>query len=260
MDVRQFRKKLLPGSFGVAARRRWRDLALARIGVERSYKPKALIQSPELRLRSVLKFLVASELETNRNFCFLQVGAYDGVGDDDLREPIFRHHLRGVLVEPQPAAFARLERTYADQPQVTLLNAAIAEKQCTRTLFCPRHGDASVASFDRRHLVRHGIRPDDIVGRAVRCHTVESALAVAGLGRVDLLQTDAEGYDYHILRAVNYERLSPVFVRFEFRHMTSRQVDEVIQLLASHDYRFLIEEKDIIAYRPRAMSSTAVAA
>jgi FkbM family methyltransferase len=260
MDFRAFRKNLVPRRFRLEARRRLRDVALSTIGLERSYKPTAIIKHPELKVRSVLQFLVASELATNREFRFLQIGAYDGVGDDDLREPIVRHQLRGVLVEPQPAAFARLERTYSQQPQVTLLNAAIAEKEGTRTLFCPRHGDASVASFDRRHLVRHGIRPDEIVGRAVRCHTVESALAVAGLSHVDLLQTDAEGYDYQILRSVDYRRLAPIFVRFEFRHMRGRQINEIIGLLAGHGYRFFTEEKDIIAYRPRAMSATAVAA
>ena len=61
-----------------------------------------------------------------RSPTFLQIGAFDGVGDDDLRELIWRHRLRGVLVEPQPAAFARLKETYAEQPDVTLLQAAIA--------------------------------------------------------------------------------------------------------------------------------------
>jgi FkbM family methyltransferase len=230
------------------------------MGLARSYRPKSLVGRNNRQLPSVLKFLVSHEVAANPDFTFLQIGAFDGAVNDDLRESIVRHRLRGVLVEPQPAAFARLTKTYADQPQVTLLNAAIADQPGTRTLYCPSVGDSTVASFDRQHLIRHGIRPDDIVGRAVSCHTVASALATSGLTRVDLLQTDAEGYDYHILRAVDFTQLQPTIVRFEYRHLSSQQVDELVEMLADGGYRFVTEERDIIAYRPRIEAAAVLAA
>lgn len=260
MNFRAIRKKLTPGGFDLAARRRWRDLTLWRMGLARSYQPRVFVRRPDLRLPSVLKFLIASELRENADFTFLQIGAFDGVGNDDLREPVFRHRLRGILVEPQPVAFARLQETYADQSQVTLLNTAIADAEGTQTLYCPREGAATVASFDRRHLIRHGIDPGDIVGRDVPCQTVRSALAAGGLDRVDLLQTDAEGYDYHILRSVDFAELEPVIVRFEYRHMSGREVDEIVERLAGCGYRFITEERDITAHRPRNSGAMAAAA
>lgn len=220
---------------------------LRKLGLERCFTPPVLIREPQLKVRSALRYVVADALLRNPSFTFLQIGAYDGVGDDDLRELIFEHRLRGVLVEPQPAAFAGLCQTYRDQPQLTLLQAAVAERAETRNLYC-RRGEASMAaSFERAHLRKHGIPDDDIIATPVPCHTVESALAAAGLRHVDLIQIDAEGYDWQILRSIDFTRLRPAILRFEYRHMGDRDADICLAHLAGHGYRFLTDERDIIA-------------
>jgi FkbM family methyltransferase len=203
---------------------------------------------PELVVRSILPFIVAHELARNPNLTFLQIGAFDGEGDDDLRELIVKHRLRGLLVEPQPAAFARLQQTYRDQPQVALLQAAIAEREGGRDLFCQRGKSSMAASFDRTHLRRHGIADDEIVAHRVTCHTVTSALRAASLDQADLIQIDAEGYDWPIIRSINFHTTRPSILRFEYRNMLSRDADACLEFLASHGYRFVIEPRDIIAH------------
>lgn len=248
MNSREFRRRWTPAWLRTNARRRWRDVLFRRLGIQRCYVPPLLTHRPDLLVRSWLPFVVAHELMQNPELTFLQIGAFDGVADDDLRDLITMYRLRGVLVEPQPAAFARLERTYRDQPQVTLLQAAIAEREGTRELYC-RRGEASMAaSFDRDHLLRHGIPEDEIVAQPVACQTVESALRAAGLNHVDLLQIDAEGYDWPIIRSIDFAALRPAVVRFEYRHMRPRDADACLEFLAAHGYRFLIEPRDIIAH------------
>jgi FkbM family methyltransferase len=207
-----------------------------------------------LAVRSCLPFVVANELLRNPRLTFLQIGAFDGIGDDDLREIVVAHKLRGVLVEPQPAAFERLKNTYRNQPNITLLEAAIAEEAGVRDLYCKR-GEASMsASFDRSHLLRHDVADAEIVSQRVLCHTVESALQAAGLSQVDLIQIDAEGYDWPIIRSINFERLKPRILRFEYRIMPPRDADTCLDFLASHGYRFIVETRDIIAYQAAELS------
>ena len=252
MTFRQIRRKLTPERLGVDARRRWRDVVYRKLGIARCHVPPLLVRQPQLTIGSPLRYVVAEALLHNPDFTFLQIGAFDGEGDDDLRALIVEYGLRGVLVEPQPAAFARLCETYCDQPQVTLLEAAIAERPGTRDFYC-RRGEASMAaSFDRRHLTKHGIADAEIVALPVACHTIDTALAVAGLERVDLIQIDAEGYDYQIIRTINFARVRPAIVRFEYRHMTGREADACLALLAGHGYRFLVEPRDITACRVAA--------
>ena len=170
------------------------------------------------------------------------------------------HKLRGVLIEPQPAAFARLQKTYRDQPQVTLLQAAIAEQEGTRDLYCKRGEASMVASFDREHLRRHNVADREIVTQQVACHTVESALRAAGLSHVDLMQIDAEGYDWPIIRSIDFTRLRPRILRFEYRHMSSADADECLALLAATVIGSSIEKRDIIAHLVGNGDSTVLSA
>jgi FkbM family methyltransferase len=247
MTWRQLRRRLTPDWLRTDARRRRRNVILRRLGVARCHTPPILTREPELFVRSWLPYVVAQLLLENSSPTFLQIGAFDGVGDDDLRDLIQSHRLRGVLVEPQPAAFARLQETYADQPQVVLLQAAIAEREGVRDLYVRNSKTSMAASFDREHLRRHNIPSADISALPVPCHTVASALRLAGLASVDILQIDAEGYDWPIIRSIAFERIRPTIVRFEYRNMPPSDADACLAHLAEHGFRFLLERRDIIA-------------
>jgi FkbM family methyltransferase len=257
-SLREFRRELTPSWLKTNARRRWRNILFRRFGIQRCYTPPIVTREPNLIVRSCLPFVVAHELLKKPRLTFLQIGAYDGVGDDDLRGLVMAHKLEGALLEPQPAAFARLQRTYRNQPNVTLLEAAIAEERGTRELYCKRGEASMAASFDREHLRRHGIADADIVTQEVACHTVISALAEAGFTHVDLIQIDAEGYDWPIIRSINFNELRPRILRFEYRNMPARDADACLALLASHDYRFILEARDIIAYQSAELVATLV--
>ena len=157
--------------------------------------------------------------------------------------------LRGVLVEPQPAAFARLQQTYRDQPQVTLLQAAIAEQEGTARIVLPtrrrrRWRRRSIASIcGDTESPTH-----EIVAQQVACHTVESALAAAKLDRVDLIQIDAEGYDWPIIRSIDFSAIaaSDSAVRIS-QSCSTAMPTPASHFWHSHGYRFFIEPRDIIA-------------
>jgi FkbM family methyltransferase len=258
-NFREWRRRMTPQWLRTDARRRRRNIILRRVGYQRCFTPPILIRDPSLFVRSNLRYVVANELIANPRMTFLQIGAFDGVGEDDLRELVTTHNLRGVLVEPQPAAFARLQQTYRNQRQVTLLQAAIAETEGTRDLYCHRSHASMAASFDRQHLRKHGISDHDIVAQPVSCHTVESALCVGGFANVDLIQIDAEGYDWPIIRSIDFTRIRPRMIRFEYRHMPDADADACLAHLASHGYRFILESNDIIAVRIEMSGTTAKA-
>jgi hypothetical protein len=116
------------------------------------------------------------------------------------------------------------------------------------------------ASFDRGHLRRHNIANDDIGVIRVACHTVAGALRIAGLESIDILQIDAEGYDGQIVMSIDFGRIRPAIVRFEYRNMPPRDADACLTYLADFGYRFLLEPRDIIAVRPREARSAERAA
>ena len=101
------------------------------------------------------------------------------------------------------------------------------------------------ASFDRNHLRKHGISDHDIVVQPVPCHTVESALRLAGLQNVDLIQIDAEGYDWPIIRSMDFTRIKPRMLRFEFRHMSDRDADACLDQQGGSQRVKVILTKDV---------------
>ena len=226
-----------------------RDVFLRKLGVERSYRPPALVRHPEWNFEPLLHLAVAYHLRRRPDFRFLQVGAFDGRANDAIQPLVRQFGLRGIVVEPQAQVLDALQANYADQPQVALVNAAIADTNGTRDFYTTAHGPIQQASFSRTHLIKHGVSPSDIVSARVRCVTIPSLLQEHGMDRCDLIQIDAEGSDYEIVRAVPFDTVKPLVIRFEHAHMTGDECAECLELLVSHGFRFINERRDIIALR-----------
>jgi len=54
---------------------------------------------------------------------------------------------------------------------------------------------------------------------------------------VDLLHTDTEGFDYKILRAIDFAKHDIRVVLFEGEWMTQFELKELIQFLRKYNYR-----------------------
>jgi len=247
--LREFRRRYLSFVPTGDAARAIRARYLRRLGLARARVPTWLVEHPSYRVASVLRYAAADVVARTGELRFLQIGSFDGQADDDLREVIDHYACRGVLVEPQPKAFARLSARYGADARMTLLNAAIDRVSGEREFFMPSDRMSVVASFDRDHLITHGVLARDIVATPVVCLSVDDALAAANLARVDLIQIDAEGYDAEILKSIDLERWQPTILRFEFAHLRRRELDESLARLGSCGYRFVVEEKDLLAIR-----------
>ncbi len=213
----------------------------------RRNKPAVLRARPDWEIASSLEFVATHFARNARDFLVVQVGAFDGDFDDPIAHLIREHGWRALLVEPQPGAFEALRLRYADQPQVLCENAAIADHDGEVTLYA-LHTDATpMASFDRRHLIRHAQRPSDIVERRVPCLTLRSLLDKHGINKVDLLQIDAEGYDAEIVRSIDFGTMRPTIIRYEHANLCESDRGACIELLAAQGYRILLEDSDTMA-------------
>ncbi|WP_218934588.1 FkbM family methyltransferase [Rosistilla ulvae] len=105
------------------------------------------------------------------------------------------------------------------------------------------------ASFDRNHLLKHGAEPAMIYSEIVQCMTFHEMLEKEDFDTVDLLQIDAEGYDYEIIKTIDFNRLAPSILRFEYRPLSNSDLDECLIMLGRHEYRFIVEDLDPIASR-----------
>lgn len=233
--------------------------ALRAAGVELRRKPRQLIRSPA-ELTVSLEFLAAHWVthHAGQIATVVQVGAFDGVANDPLVDSISRYGWRAVLVEPQPAPAEALRRRYAGQENVTVVEAAIADAEGSRTLYSVASAPgvpewtAQWASFDQSHVERHVKRTGhtfQIQEVTVRTLTPQQLLERNGIERLDVLQIDAEGYDLQVLRMFDVPSRLPAIVGYEHAHLTRAERDEALEVLISSGYRAAEVWIDTIAYR-----------
>lgn len=232
--------------------RRVRDLWLHQLGLSRTFDPRILLEKSDARLSCLLELAIAERLLTSTDFFFLQIGAFDGSSFDPMFQAVRKHKLKGILVEPQKAAFARLQANYQDQPQLTLVNAAVSNKNEERILYTARGGQSTVASFDKHHLLKHSVPAAEIEEQLTPCFTVEELLRRAGRSEIDLLQIDAEGADYMILEMIDFQKVRPAIVRYEQLHMSRRERDLAARRLVSQGYQLHADRMDVTALQRAA--------
>ncbi len=166
---------------------------------------------------------------------FVEIGSNDGKQHDHLRPFILTKAWTGIMVEPVPYVFERLQANYAGVQRVALENAAIADRDGPlpfyRLLAPAKHERDrlpawydGIGSFSRAAVLSHVDHIPDIHRRIVReevpCLTFESLCLKHRVRRVDLLVVDTEGYDFEVLRNIDLEQHRPRLVVYEHFHLS----------------------------------------
>ena len=207
--------------------------------------------------------LLAAFAEAHPDPVFVEVGANDGVAHDKLNAMIVGRGWRGVLVEPVPHVFERLQATYRDVPGVALEQAAIGTEDGERPFFHLAESDDeglpdwydAIGSFSRDFVAAHREAIPDIDHRIVSIDvpvlTFDSLCRRHGLDSVDLLLVDAEGHDGRIVRSVDLARRRPRIVIYEHYHLDAAERAACTAHLRAAGYEFFEEAMDTYALDPR---------
>ena len=202
--------------------------------------------------------------------CFVQVGAHDGTQLDPLRIPVLTTEWHGVLVEPVPYVFDRLEERFGGQARLRLVNAAIGPEDGYRPFhYLPESDDTwrwydALGSFRRDVVVSHTGFVPDIEDRVrtmdVPCLTFDSLCRRNGITALDVVQIDTEGYDLDVLEQIDLDGLAPALVMFEHLHLDTGAKGRAAALLRDHGYSIVADGMDAVALAPRARSAPGVEA
>ena len=203
---------------------------------------------------------------------FVQIGANDGVKNDPIHDTARDFPLKGLLVEPQKDVFERLQNNYSHNPKILLENAAIGTQDGTQSLYKVdvntvradklrmRKDYSGVSSFNRESVVSYLayftgkdsiFRKSDryIIEEPVATMTFESLLHKHNISNVDLLIIDTEGFDYEIIRTIDFKKHAPGLIYFEHFHLLSEDRLECWGYLSSLGYKCAVTYKDTIAVR-----------
>jgi FkbM family methyltransferase len=170
-----------------------------------------------------------------------------------------RHNYRGQGVSFENAAIAdadglvpfyyvapAADRDQEDGPVWSDAIGSLSRDEVEKTITDLRQFVANDSGF---HLAGMGAR---IELTDVPSLTFESLCRKHAIGELDLLVIDAEGYDYEIINAIDFERHRPRLLVFESNHFSPEERAHSDAYLAELGYETMYEGFDTWCHDPRA--------
>ncbi len=215
----------------------------------------------------------------HRSAVFVEIGANDGVQYDQLAPFIRSFPWKGVMVEPVPWLFERLRANYRDREGISFENAAIGPVDGTVPFYYVRPVDHRIAdqgptwsdamgSLSRAEVEQtlaaareyaakgSGVDLPDLSSRIdsirVSSLTFDTLCRKHRIERLDLVQIDAEGYDWEIIRGIDFARHRPRLLIFETNHLSGDDRDQAIAHFERLGYETFFEGFDAWCHDPRA--------
>jgi FkbM family methyltransferase len=208
---------------------------------------------------AVLDLVVASRVADGQKPILVQIGANDGVRADPVRHLILGYGLSGLLVEPLPDLFARLQANYAGHPNLEFEQCAIGDYDGQIPLYRVRPDPSlpdwlqGLASLNRNHLTSAKFEFQEfdkyVEEVTVPVLTISSLLRKHSMSDVGLLQIDTEGFDCRIVQSTIRSGLRPAIINYEHNHVHAVELAACKRLLSESGYDFVDVGIDTLAVR-----------
>tara|TARA_X000000950_G_C13886724_1_gene649165 strand:+ start:14 stop:763 length:750 start_codon:yes stop_codon:yes gene_type:complete len=186
----------------------------------------------------------------------LQIGANDGISFDELNYFIKKYKSKSILVEPIQQIFLKLKENYKNFENVIFDNSAIISDEKISYLFkvnekfLDKYGNhiPAISSFDKQHLINHGVKNSHIVKEKVNSLTIKDLISKHSIRNLDLFFVDAEGYDGKIVYdLLTQSDLRPIII-FEYIHIQNNFFRKLINLFISKNFLYFSIGECIISF------------
>lgn len=227
---------------------------------KKSAKTERLIDNLSVKVENIILPLIDKK-KINK---IIQVGANDGKSDDFLFKCINKD-LDAILIEPINDAFLKLKKNYEHNTKVNCLNLAIGVENGIKEIFSvnseyygyyeKKFKKTNVdwinilSSFDKKHLINHGIKKHHIKSNNVNCITFSKLVNDYDYYDVDLLVVDTEGYDVNLINNfIKTLDIKPMII-FEWIHAERNEIDLLLQKLQKINYEFFKLGRDLVCFQ-----------
>ena len=213
----------------------------------------AILRLPRVWYRPTQKDLLRRELKRQltgrRDLFFVQVGSNDGLHNDPIRPFVLKHQdWRGIFIEPVVSLFEQLVINYNHDPRFIFENIAVGTERTKREFYYVSD-DArqmpnvpgwynQLGSFSKEHILKHceGALAPYIISRMIETEPLADLLKRHNVQKLNLLHIDTEGYDYHVLRTLDFSWFHPDVILYEHEHLSHEAKLEMSKLLHVHGY------------------------
>ena len=203
-----------------------------------------------------IKKILQSIFEENKIKELIQIGANDGLSFDELNFFIKKYETKSLLVEPIKENFNLLKKNYKNLDFITFENSAISINEEISYLYkvdsqhMQKYGShiPAIPSFDKKHLINHGVKNQHIVSEKVNSITILDLINKHKFNNLDLLFIDTEGYDGKIVNDFLSTVNSRPIIMFEYIHINNNVYKNLINNLFKKKYLFFPVDENMICY------------
>jgi len=172
---------------------------------------------------------------------FIEVGANNGVDNDPIRDWVKQYKWKGILIEPVKKAFEELKINYAGIDNVYFENVAISNSdEKSAIMYKPK--SSKIASLDKNHAPMRN-KYKEI---KVELKKLNDIVSHYNIDKIDLLNIDAEGYDFEVIKSINIDKCRPVIIHYEHRHLGDKKKD-CENYLTKNEYRLYWNRNNTVA-------------
>ena len=244
--MRNFIKKIIPA-----------NSALFKF-LSKKYKSLFKIWLPPRRsLDSILKQYSA----LHSTVFFIQIGSNDGISNDPIHKYIINNNWNGILVEPVKSLFDKLRSNYDKNSGIlSFENAAISKNDGTAIFYRLRESNNpatpawynQIGSFNKQVLLSHKDSDEFesmILEEEINTISFGSLIKKYTINKVDLVHIDTEGFDYEILKLIDFKKLDVGVVIYEYVHLSITDFVKSLQLMKSNGFKVFASNLDIVCLK-----------
>ena len=181
---------------------------------------------------------------------FVQVGSHDGIMHDPLHTFIKHNKWKGILIEPQKLYFDKLKLYYKKRPNLFFINKAVHPSKKKLTLFKVKNAN------DYSHTGWASVHPERFKNteyehqtetEEVEACTLMEAIESCKITSLDLLQIDTEGFDFEIIKMLDFKKITPLIIHYEHIHLSNKDKKKAGILLNMNEFFSFKSKNDTIA-------------
>ena len=198
------------------------------------------------------------------NFDLVVIGACHGFW---IENDIKKCSNKILLIEPVKYNFDQLKNRFKNYKNIIFENIAIGEKNELIDFFhvlessidkLKKHWSSGIGSFSKEHILKHRTKRFLITEKDIKCikikaMTFNKLIEKYKIEYINKLIIDAEGFDYKIIKSINFKKIFIKEIVFEKKHLNVTQkngngLDKIKDFLLKENYElFDIDIENILA-------------
>ena len=198
------------------------------------------------------------------NFNLVVIGAHHGYW---LENEVKKCSGKILLIEPVVYNFNQLKNKFKKYKNIIFENIAINEKNEVKDFYyvlessvikLKKHWASGIGSFSKDHILKHKTKRFQIAESDIKCVriktiTFDNLITKYQIKSINKIIIDTEGFDYKIIKSINFKNIIIKELMFEKKHLDStfrigNKLSEIKELLKNESYElFDLDSENVLA-------------